>query len=89
MPNLLQDLADVETVANEFPALKRATIRDWIYHAQERIGADGNPIPPNGFAPAVIRIGRRVYLDRRVLRALIEERRQEPLPESLAQQAAA
>jgi hypothetical protein len=43
-------------------ALPEATLRDFIYHADERYSSRG-VIPGNGLLPAIYRVGRKVLID--------------------------
>ena len=75
----LPDLAAVSDLANENPKLSEPVLRDLIYHASPRITARGETIPANGFAPCIVRIGRRVLIDRNAFARWIEKGRVAPL----------
>ena len=44
-------------------AVAEHTIRDQRYHAQPRLSARGETIPPNGFGDAFVKVGRKVLVD--------------------------
>jgi len=77
----LPDLVAIPDLASESPQFPEPTLRDLVYHAEPRLTARGETIPPNGFAPCIVRIGRRVLIDRTALAAWIEQRRAAPLTE--------
>ena len=79
MPHTLPDLAALNEFAREYPQFPTPTLRDLVYHAEPRLTARGETVPPNGFAPCIIRIGRRVMIDRGAFAAWIEARRAAPL----------
>lgn len=54
---------------------------DLVYHAEPRLTARGETIPPNGFAPCIVRIGRRILIDRGAFALWIEQRRAAPIAE--------
>jgi hypothetical protein len=78
MRSELQDLVSIADLAREFPAMSASSIRDLVYHSTARMSARGDPIPPNGFAVCIVRIGKRVLIDRRAFAAWIEARRAAP-----------
>lgn len=43
--------------------LTESTLRHWIFNADESVGSGGTVIPGNGFAPAIIRLGRKILID--------------------------
>lgn len=73
------DLASIAQLARDTPAFPESTLRDLVYHAQPRLTARGETIPPNGFASCVVRVGRRVLIDRSAFGLWIEKRRGAPL----------
>jgi len=81
MSNTIPDLAAIADLASENPQFPEPTLRDLVYHAAPRLTARGETIPPNGFAPCIVRIGRRVLIDRRALALWLEQRRAAPLAE--------
>lgn len=56
------DLLDVATFAARHPAWTPAALRALIFAARERLDARGSRLAPNGLAPAIYRVGRRVLL---------------------------
>ena len=81
MQATLPKLAAIAELASENPHLPEPTLRDLVYHAEPRLSARGETIPPNGFAPCIVRIGRRVLIDRDALKMWIEQGRAAPLTE--------
>jgi len=81
MPSTMPDLAAIADLASEHPQLPEPTLRDLVYHAEPRLTARGETIPPNGFAPCIVRIGRRVLIDRDAFAVWIEQRRAAPISE--------
>ena len=73
---LLQSVA--ETAARLGPAFPEPTVRDLIYHAEPRLGANGETLPANGFGRCIVRVGRKVLLDWTAVLDFIESRRQSP-----------
>lgn len=57
------NLKPLTEVSKLVPALPEKTLRDLVYHAEPRLRADGETIPPNGFDVCVVRIGCRVFID--------------------------
>jgi hypothetical protein len=55
-------LTPVRDFATRYPAFTEAALRAIIFDADDRPSTAGT-IPGNGFAPAIIRIGRRVLID--------------------------
>lgn len=82
MEHTLPDLATVADIAKEVPRFPEVSIRDLIYHAEPRMSARGDVIPPNGFGTCIVRVGRRVLIDRKAFAAFLESRRATPMPES-------
>lgn len=76
----LPSLASVADIAREVPQFREPTLRDLIYHAEPRISARGETIPANGFAFCMVRVGRRILIDRRAFAAWLESKRAAPLP---------
>jgi hypothetical protein len=81
MATLFPDLAAVRELASEFRQFPAPTLRDLIYHAEPRTSARGEIIPPNGFGPCIVRLGRRVLIDRGAFAKWIDQRRVAPLSE--------
>ena len=52
----------VTELASEYRRFPVPTLRDLIYHAEPRLTARGETIPPNGFGSCIVRVGRRVEL---------------------------
>lgn len=77
-PNI-PDLVTVDGLAQRMPAVPVATLRDLIYHAEERFTAAGEKIPPNGFAKCIVRLGSRIYIDVPVFVEWLESKRAAPL----------
>jgi len=77
----IPELAAIADLARENPRFPELTLRDLVYHAEPRLTARGETIPPNGFAPCIVRIGRRVLIDRAAFAKWIEQRRGAPLAE--------
>lgn len=77
----IPDLASVAELAREHPQFSVPTLRDLIYHAEPRLTARGEAIPANGFASCIVRVGRRVLIDRDALACWIERGRAAPLAE--------
>ena len=75
----IPSLAAVRDLAREHPQFGEASLRDWIYHSTPRLNARGETIPPNGFAPCMVRVGRRVLIDRDAFARWIERGRVAPL----------
>lgn len=48
----------------KLPGIKQSNIRAWIFQAEDRFGSGGARLPGNGLAPAIIRVGRKVLIDR-------------------------
>ncbi len=88
MPRI-PDLASVAELAGEHSQFPVPTLRDLIYHAEERVTARGEPIPPNGFASCIVRVGRRVLIDRDAFAQWIERGRAAPIAELERDRAAA
>ena len=59
-----KSLRTVAQLAEELPAFDQAAIRRLIFNAKE-----------NGLAPALFKIGRRIYIDVRLFNRWLEERR--------------
>ncbi|MDH5527835.1 MAG: hypothetical protein OEY97_11070 [Nitrospirota bacterium] len=55
-------LLSVRQFAERHPAFPEATLRDFIYHADERYSSRGI-VPGNGLLPAIYRVGRKVLID--------------------------
>jgi hypothetical protein len=56
----------VQQIAERHPAFTERTIRHWIFFAKERLcwcKGKRTVIPGNGFAKALVKQGRRVYID--------------------------
>ena len=43
--------------------MPEATLRDTRFYADDRVAANGQVIPGNGFAPAFLKLGRALYVD--------------------------
>ncbi len=69
------DLRSVKRIAKELPEFPEPTLRDLIYHSEERLSANGDTIPANGFADCIIRIGGRLWIDWPRFLAWIESHR--------------
>lgn len=80
MQTSLPDLVTVADLAKENPrTLSEPTLRDLIYHAEPRVTARGETVPANGFAPCIVRIGRRILIDRNAFAQRLEKGRAAPL----------
>ncbi len=55
-------LYSVKRFSEKHPAFTQASLRALIDKARERHSTRG-PIPGNGLAPAIVRVGRRVLID--------------------------
>jgi hypothetical protein len=55
-------LLTVRQFTVKHPAFPEASLRDLIYHADERYSSRG-VIPGNGLLPAIYRVGRKVLID--------------------------
>jgi len=75
----IPDLASVAELASEYRQFPVPTLRDLIYHSEPRLTARGETIPPNGFATCIVRVGRRVLIDRDQLACWLERGRAAPL----------
>ena len=73
------DLCTVADFARDNPAFSVACIRDLIYHARPHLNSRGDATPTNGFAPCIVRIGRRILIDRRAFALWVELQRAAPL----------
>src|SRR5438874_742793 len=72
-------LVSVRRLAELCPdAFPEARTRDLIYHAQERVSARGEPIPPNGFGSCVIKKAGRVLVDLDTLPTWLDSGRMAP-----------
>lgn len=70
------NLVSVREAAARLPVIPEPSFRDLIYHAEPRLAADGEVIPPNGFAPCIVRLNRRVLIDFDAVLDWIETNRQ-------------
>lgn len=69
----------VRQIALRHPGFTVRTLRYWIFNSKERAGWKDRrriPIPGNGFDRAMVRIGRRIYIDEEALFEWIAERRE-------------
>lgn len=57
------------------PGVKSSNIRAWIYHAEDRVGSGGVKLPGNGLASAIVRVGRKVLIDRQLFFVWLETHR--------------
>ena len=55
-------LTPVKPFSHRYPAFTEAAMRAIIFNADDRASTAGT-IPGNGFAPAIVRLGRRVLID--------------------------
>lgn len=55
-------LTPVKQFSQRYPAFTEAAMRAIIFNAADRPSTAGT-IPGNGFAPAIVRLGRRVLID--------------------------
>ena len=78
MAAIVPDLCTVAEMSRTMPVFPEASFRDLIYHSEPRLSARGEPIPPNGFARCIVRIGRRVLIDRAEFVQYLEARRAAP-----------
>lgn len=62
-------------------ALTVPAIRDHIWRAVPRTLPDGRELPANGLAPAILRIGKKILIDRDLYAAWLESHRLAPLAE--------
>lgn len=63
------DLRTVKQIADEAPGITESKLRWWIFHAET-----------SGIAPALVRIGGRVYIDRAEFNRWLEGQRMAPKP---------
>lgn len=56
-------LLTVQQFADDHREFTVAQVRNYVFYSQARVTPRGEQIPANGLAPAVVRIGRRVYID--------------------------
>src|ERR1700761_1935107 len=60
----------VRQIAERHPAFTERTLRHWIFSAQDRLTWSAGRrtlVPGNGFAKALVRRSRRVYIDERAM----------------------
>ena len=81
MQPMIPNVVSIREFARRFPQFSEATARDWVYHATERVSARGETIPPNGFAPCIVRIGDKVTIDLDVFPLWLERGRAAPVAE--------
>jgi hypothetical protein len=55
-------LSPVKQFSQRYPAFTEAAMRAIVFNADDRPSTQGT-IPGNGFAPAIVRLGRRVLID--------------------------
>lgn len=73
-------LVSVKTLAEIAPeTFPEPRTRDLIYHAEERVSARGEVIPPNGFGACFIRVKRHVLIDLDAAALWLESHRVAPL----------
>jgi hypothetical protein len=77
----IPDLASLAELASQHPQFPLPTLRDLVYHAEPRLTARGETIPPNGFGSCIVRVGRRVLIDRDAFARWLERGRVAPLAE--------
>lgn len=75
----IPDLASIAELATEHPQFPTASLRDLIYHSEPRLTARGASIQANGFASCIVRVGRRVLIDRDAFASWLEKGRAAPL----------
>ncbi|MEW5424088.1 DNA-binding protein [Amorphus sp. 3PC139-8] len=68
-----KELRTVKQLAAEAPFVTESKLRWWIFHAET-----------NGIAPALIKIGGRVYIDRAEFNKWLEGQRRAPKSQSQA-----
>ena len=68
-----KELRTVKQLAAEAPFVTESKLRWWIFHAET-----------NGMAPALIKIGGRVYIDRAEFNKWLEGQRMAPKPQNQA-----
>jgi hypothetical protein len=68
-----KELRTVKQLAAEAPFVTESKLRWWIFHAET-----------NGMAPALIKIGGRVYIDRAELNKWLEGQRMAPKSQNQA-----
>lgn len=68
-----KELRTVKQLAAEAPFVTESKLRWWIFHAET-----------NGMAPALIKIGGRVYIDRAEFNKWLEGQRMAPKPHNQA-----
>lgn len=65
----------------KLPGVKQSNIRAWIFQAEDRFGSGGVRLPGNGLAPAIIRVGRKVLIDRDEFYKWLERHRMDGGPQ--------
>jgi hypothetical protein len=83
MPQRIPNLGQVSDIARENGSFSESSLRDLIYHAVPRLSARGEQIPPNGFGSCIVRVGRRVLIDREAFATWLERGRVAPISELL------
>jgi len=68
-----RDLRTVKQIADEAPGITASKLRWWIFHAET-----------SGIAPALVRIGGRVYIDRAEFNRWLEGQRMAAKPATYA-----
>ncbi len=72
----IPNLVGIAEAAARLPGIPEPTLRDFVYHAEPRLTANGETTPANGFDVCIVRLGRRVLIDFDALLDWIESHRQ-------------
>ena len=72
---MTKTLLSVKQLSELLPAFTENSLRFHIFNAKPRINSQGDTVPGNGLASAIIRIGRKVLVDRDKFIEWIENQR--------------
>jgi hypothetical protein len=72
---MTKTLLSVKQLSELLPAFTENSLRFHIFNAEPRINSQGDTVPGNGLASAIIRIGRKVLVDRDKFFEWIENQR--------------
>ena len=61
---MTKTLLSVKQLSELLPAFTENSLRFHIFNAEPRINSQGDTVPGNGLASAIIRVGRKVLVDR-------------------------
>jgi hypothetical protein len=74
---MTKTLLSVKQLSELLPAFTENSLRFHIFNAEPRINSQGDIVPENGLASAIIRVGRKVLVDRDKFIEWIENQRSE------------